>query len=69
MNKVISIEVVLPGDIIQEELDARGWTHDDLAEVTGRTRQHIRNLIKGKTAIGPESARELAEAFGTSAEK
>ena len=68
MNKVISIEVVLPGDIIQEELDARGWTHDDLAEVTGRTRQHIRNLIKGKTAIGPESARELAEAFGTSAE-
>ncbi len=68
MDKVISIEVVMPGELIQEELDARGWTHDDLAEVMGRTRQHIRNLIKGKTAIGPEAARELADAFGTSAE-
>ena len=45
MDKVISIEVVMPGELIQEELDARGWTHDDLAEVMGRTRQHIRNLI------------------------
>lgn len=68
MNKVVSIEAVMPGEVIQEELDARGWTHDDLAEVMGRTRQHVRNILKGKTAVGPESAVELGQAFGTSPE-
>ncbi|HEY0982282.1 HigA family addiction module antitoxin [Schlesneria sp.] len=68
MTKVVSIEVVLPGEVIQEELDARGWTHEDLADVMGRSRQHVRNLVTGKAAISPESARELSEAFETSAE-
>jgi len=49
-------------------MDGRGWTQDDLASVTGRTRQHINRLLQGKTAITPETAHELATAFGTSAE-
>jgi HTH-type transcriptional regulator/antitoxin HigA len=64
----ISVEPFPPGEYIQDELDARGWTQDDLADVMHRTRQHIGRLIKGQTAIGPETASELAAAFGTSAE-
>ena len=68
MDKVVSVEPFPPGEFIQDELNARDWTQDDLAEVMGRTRQHVSRLIKGQTAIGPDSARELAEAFGTSPE-
>jgi len=68
MDKVISVEPFPPGELIQDELDARGWTQDDLAEVMRRSRQHISNLLKGKTSIGPETSHELAQAFGTSPE-
>ncbi len=68
MDKAISVEPFPPGEFIQDELDARGWTQDDLAEVMHRTRQHVSRLLKGQTAIGPETAHELAQAFGTSAE-
>lgn len=68
MDKTISVEAFPPGEYIQDEMDAREWTQDDLAAVMGRTRQHINRLIKGQTAIGPESAIELAAAFGTSSQ-
>jgi len=67
MDRVISAEPFLPGEVIQRELDARGWTQDDLADVTGRTRQHVNRLLQGHTAITADTAQELAAAFGTSA--
>ncbi len=68
MNRRVSVEPFPPGEYLQEFMDGKGWTQDDLARVTGRTRQHINRLLQGKTAITPETAHELATAFGTSAE-
>ena len=49
-------------------MEGKGWTQDDLAEVLGRSRQHVNRLLQGKTGITPEAAHELAKAFDTSAE-
>ena len=68
MDRRISLVPVHPGEYLADELDARDWTQDDLAEVMGRSRIHINRLVQGKTAVTPESAHELAKAFGTSAE-
>ena len=57
-----------PGRILSRELEARGWTQKDLAEITGRPHQTINGIVKGNKQITPETAIELAEALGTSAE-
>lgn len=58
--------VVSPGQVISKELEARGWTQRDLAAITGRPYQAINEIIKGAKQITPDTARELAKAFGTS---
>lgn len=57
-----------PGRILVRELEARGWTQKDLAEITGRPIQTVNEIIQAKKQITPETALELGEAFGTSAE-
>ncbi len=58
---------VPPGQLIQRELDARGWTQNDLAEVMGRPAQAISEIITGKKQITADTAIELGEAFGVNA--
>lgn len=60
--------VVSPGKIITKELEARGWTQRDLAAIMGRPYQAVNEIIKGSKQITPDTARELAKAFGTSIE-
>ncbi len=57
-----------PGDLIKEELEAKGWTQDDLAEIIGCTTSSINEVISGKRGITVETARNLGEAFGTGAQ-
>lgn len=57
-----------PGEYIREEIEARGWTQLDLAEILGRPPQAISETITGKRSITPEMAKLLGEAFGTSAQ-
>ncbi len=57
-----------PGRILSREIEARGWTQKDLAEIMGRPHQTINGIVKGNKQITPETAIELAEALGTSAE-
>lgn len=68
MNTWTPAEVFPPGEFIREELDARGWTQTDLAEIMGRPLPVLNQIIAGKKAITPETAHELGEAFGTSSE-
>lgn len=63
-----SAEVFPPGEFIKEELEARGWTQNDLAEVLGRPTRLVNELISGKRGITPETAKGLACAFATSAQ-
>jgi len=60
-------EVFPPGEFIKEELEARGWAQDDLADILGRPTRLVNELIAGKRGITPETAKGLGEAFGTSA--
>lgn len=57
-----------PGRVLSEELEARGWTQKDLANIIGRPVQTINEIVRGTKQITPETALELAAAFGTSAE-
>lgn len=57
-----------PGRILVRELEARGWTQKDLAKIIERPPQAINEIVKGRKQITPETALELAEAFGTSPE-
>jgi HTH-type transcriptional regulator/antitoxin HigA len=60
--------LVSPGEILKEELDARGWTQKDLAAVMARPTQAISEIINGSKQITPQTALELAGALGTTAE-
>jgi HTH-type transcriptional regulator/antitoxin HigA len=59
---------VSPGAVLRRELDARGWSQKDLAEIMGRPEQAISEIAQGAKRITPETALELGEALGTSAD-
>jgi HTH-type transcriptional regulator/antitoxin HigA len=61
-------EAFPPGEFIKDELEARDWTQDTLAEITGIPAPVISNIIKGKRVISVEIASQLAAAFGTTAQ-
>jgi HTH-type transcriptional regulator/antitoxin HigA len=61
-------EAFAPGEYLAEELEARGWSQLDLADILGRPVQAVNEIIKAKRAITADTARGLAEAFGTSAQ-
>lgn len=68
MDNMMPFMVSSPGEIIMDELESRGWTQRDLAEIMGRPYQAINEIIRGTKQITPETAGELAQAFGTSIE-
>ncbi len=59
-------EVFPPGDFLREELEARGWSQIEFAEILGRPVRLVNEIIAGKKRITPETAKELAAALGTS---
>jgi HTH-type transcriptional regulator / antitoxin HigA len=61
-------EVFPPGEFIKEEIEARGWSQVEFAEILGRPPRLVSELIAGKRAVTPETAKGLAAAFGTSAQ-
>ena len=68
MNARIPAEVFAPGEFLAEELEARGWSQVELAEILGRPPRLISEIIAAKRAVTPETAKGLAAAFGTSAQ-
>ncbi|NQT17730.1 MAG: helix-turn-helix domain-containing protein [Planctomycetes bacterium] len=57
-----------PGEYIRDKLDARGWTQEDLGGIMGRPSAVLSKIINGTKAVTPQTAKQLAAAFGTSAE-
>jgi len=68
MTNRMPAEIVAPGEHIREEIEARGWTQETLAEVLGKSVRLVNEILTGRRSITPETATVLAEAFGTSAE-
>ena len=68
MTERIPIERFHPGEFVLEEIEERGWTQVDLAEILGRPLAAINEIVMGKRGVTPETAHGLAAAFGTTAE-
>lgn len=68
MIDFVPAEVFPPGEFIRDEIEARGWTQQDLASFMGRSLVTVSKIITGKQSITARAAKGLAEAFGTSAE-
>ena len=56
-----------PGETLFEILEERGMSQAELAERTGRPKKTINEIIKGKTAITPETAFQFERVLGTPA--
>jgi HTH-type transcriptional regulator/antitoxin HigA len=67
MNTVAA-EIFPPGEFLRDEIEARGWSQTELAEIMGRPVRLINELIAGKKAITPETAIQLGDSLGTSPE-
>ena len=65
---LVPARVARPGEVIALELEARGWTQKDLAEIMGRPLQAVNEIVNGNKQITPATAHELGQVFGTSAE-
>jgi len=53
-----------PGEALRKKLEERGWTQEDLAIITGKSRQTIGGIALGKAEITLEMAASLGAAFG-----
>ena len=61
-------EAFPPGEFLADELQARGWTQTEFAEIIQRPQKLVNDVILGKRSISPETATDFAEALGTSAQ-
>ena len=68
MSARIPAEVFPPGEFLKEELDERGWTQQELADIMDRPPRVISEIIAAKRAITPETAQGLGDALGTGPE-
>jgi HTH-type transcriptional regulator / antitoxin HigA len=66
MTERIPAEVFPPGEFLADELEARGWTQAEFADIIRRPVKLVNEIIAGKKSITPETAREFAAALGTS---
>lgn len=66
MAERVPAEVFPPGEFLRDELDARGWTQTEFAEILGRPIRLVNEILMGKRGITPQTAKELAAALGTS---
>lgn len=60
----VPAEVFPPGEFIRDELEAREWTQADLAVILNKPLPAVNEIITGKKAITPETAKSLGDAFG-----
>lgn len=67
-TRFVPAEPIPPGEIVQDEMDARGWTQEDLAAVLGMSRRQVANVVSGNSGITPDTAHGLGQAFGSEAE-
>ncbi len=55
------------GEHLRDELDARGWSVADFAEILGRPRHEVTEILGGHKIITAGTATEIAAVTGTDA--
>ena len=68
MSDRIVAEAFPPGDFIEEELEARGWSQAYLADAMDQDVEIVAELIDGSREVTPDVAERLGAAFGTGAQ-
>lgn len=61
-------EVFPPGEYLRDELEERGWTQEEFAEIIGKSFKQVNELLSGRAALTASMAQAIAAALGTSAE-
>ena len=64
---VVSDAVIHPGELLAEEIEARGMSQRALALAMGRPPQLISEIVRGRRGISAETALQLESALGTAA--
>ena len=59
---------VSPGSVLKEEIEHRGITQEELADLMGQPPQVVDGIICGKTAITHATAGDIQSALGISAQ-
>lgn len=67
MNTTVA-EVFSPGEHLREELEARGWTQEEFADIIGRSYKQVNEVLGGKATLTAPMAAVIASALGTSPE-
>jgi HTH-type transcriptional regulator / antitoxin HigA len=63
MERFVTAEPFPPGEYIQEEMDARGWTQEDLSRILNITRRQLANILSGESALTSDLATAIGQAF------
>ena len=66
-QKIIPDGAIHPGELLAEEIEARGMTQRELALAMGRPPQLISEIVRGRRGIAAETALQLEAALGTAA--
>lgn len=56
------------GELLAGEIDVRGWSQGDFAEILDRPVQFVSEVVSGKRGITRESAAQIGAALGQTAE-
>ncbi len=64
----IPVEVFPSGEYLRDELDERGWTVTEFAEIIGRPIQTVSEILNSKKEITTKTAISFSEALGTTPE-
>jgi len=62
-SKLVPAIPIHPGDILQDEIEARHLTQRAVADITGRPYQVINGIINGRKGISVETALDLEKVF------
>ncbi|MDE2696149.1 MAG: HigA family addiction module antitoxin [Chloroflexota bacterium] len=66
-REIESDAAIPPGELLAEELEARGMTQRDLAILMSRPPKVISEIVRGRKAITPRTAIEIEQALGIAA--
>lgn len=67
MTDRMPAEVFPPGEHLADELEERGWSQADFAEIIGRPVQFVSEIVNAKKELTAESAAQIAAALGSDA--
>ena len=66
-QKIVPDIAIPPGELLAEEIEARGMTQRGLATLMGRSPQAVSEIVRGRRGISADTAIQLEAALGTAA--